>query len=356
VTSVIVAGTSWSSSFRNTLVTAGTGNGTGYEIPGGAAQLAPLGWGNVNQVQIAFNTDVTLSASSLSVTGDTSGAYAISGFTYSHTTHIATWTLARPLSHDTIHLALQSTGANGVDDSLANPLDGEWSDGASSYPSGDGFGGGDFNFALRILPGNANGDNIVNAQDLALVSSNWLKAGPTGDVNGDGIVNAQDLAIISSTWLSSLPAAPGGGANSLVQNATAVPSTSVATTPVTVIATVATTVESVILGPFDPSLLVSAGLREAGSEAARVVSSIASANSPSTGNSLVGPSEQSRVAPSAALVATTNNAVNVSAPEIVPTLESGGSRAIAWGPLDEWSATVDEELISLLAAAASRPR
>ncbi|HVU89176.1 MAG TPA: dockerin type I domain-containing protein [Pirellulales bacterium] len=52
------------------------------------------------------------------------------------------------------------------------------------------------------LFGDLNGDGIVNTQDLAIVSSNWLATGTgiAGDVNGDGIVNSQDLALISSNW------------------------------------------------------------------------------------------------------------------------------------------------------------
>ena len=49
-----------------------------------------------------------------------------------------------------------------------------------------------------------NFDGIVNSQDLALVSSNWLATGSIGqldgDANRDGIVNSQDLALISSNW------------------------------------------------------------------------------------------------------------------------------------------------------------
>ncbi|HEY4310966.1 MAG TPA: dockerin type I domain-containing protein [Pirellulales bacterium] len=57
--------------------------------------------------------------------------------------------------------------------------------------------------SLASLTGDVNGDGIVNGQDLALVSSNWLHAGSgvTGDVNHDGIVNGQDLALVSSNWL-----------------------------------------------------------------------------------------------------------------------------------------------------------
>ena len=55
------------------------------------------------------------------------------------------------------------------------------------------------------LAGDANHDGIVNSQDLALVSSNWLQSHSLpGDVNYDGIVNSQDLALISSNWLSSM--------------------------------------------------------------------------------------------------------------------------------------------------------
>jgi hypothetical protein len=55
-----------------------------------------------------------------------------------------------------------------------------------------------------VLTGDVNHDGIVNGQDLALVSSNWLATGSgvTGDANNDGIVNGQDLALISSNWLA----------------------------------------------------------------------------------------------------------------------------------------------------------
>ncbi len=59
------------------------------------------------------------------------------------------------------------------------------------------------------LVGDANGDGIVNSQDLALVSSSWLQSGSNlpGDVNHDGIINSQDIALISSNWLATPTAA-----------------------------------------------------------------------------------------------------------------------------------------------------
>lgn len=61
---------------------------------------------------------------------------------------------------------------------------------------------------LATLPvfaaGDINLDGIVNAQDIALASSNWLSTGigMAGDANGDGIVNSQDLALMSSNWMA----------------------------------------------------------------------------------------------------------------------------------------------------------
>jgi hypothetical protein len=54
------------------------------------------------------------------------------------------------------------------------------------------------------ITGDVNGDGIVNGQDLALISSNWLHkgTGQTGDANNDSVINAQDLALVSSNWLS----------------------------------------------------------------------------------------------------------------------------------------------------------
>jgi hypothetical protein len=57
-------------------------------------------------------------------------------------------------------------------------------------------------YTFVALPGDVNTDGVVNGQDLALVSSNWLTSGSgvSGDINGDGIVNGQDLALISANW------------------------------------------------------------------------------------------------------------------------------------------------------------
>ncbi len=71
-----------------------------------------------------------------------------------------------------------------------------------------------FTFTKGALPGDANGDGVVNGLDIALVASNWLTPGPQGDVNFDGVVNGLDISLIASHWLT------GGAAASAIAAAT----------------------------------------------------------------------------------------------------------------------------------------
>jgi hypothetical protein len=61
---------------------------------------------------------------------------------------------------------------------IAKSLDGDWTNGTSNYPSGNGTAGGDFNFVFNVLPGDGNGDGIINSQErLSLPSTtNWLNS------------------------------------------------------------------------------------------------------------------------------------------------------------------------------------
>ena len=73
------------------------------------------------------------------------------------------------------------------------------------------------------LPGDVNGDGIVNGLDISLVASHWLQTGSgvAGDANGDGIVNGLDIADIASHWL--LNDGGGSGAASVPEPSTIVP-------------------------------------------------------------------------------------------------------------------------------------
>ncbi len=55
--------------------------------------------------------------------------------------------------------------------------------------------------ACELHPGDLNGDQLVNGQDLAILLSAWNStSGGPADINHDMIVNGVDLAILLSDW------------------------------------------------------------------------------------------------------------------------------------------------------------
>ena len=62
---------------------------------------------------------------------------------------------------------------------------------------------------MPICPGDANGDNMVNFDDLNLVLENWATAGPDGDIapvgSPDGAVNFDDLNVLLENWGNTCP-------------------------------------------------------------------------------------------------------------------------------------------------------
>jgi hypothetical protein len=75
-------------------------------------------------------------------------------------------------------------------------------------------------FHTEALPGDLNRDGIVNAEDLALIASNWLDKGSNlADANGDGIVNAQDIEVIASNWLHTYGGSGAGSSASVPEPA-----------------------------------------------------------------------------------------------------------------------------------------
>jgi hypothetical protein len=54
------------------------------------------------------------------------------------------------------------------------------------------------------LPGDLNGDNTVNVQDMSILLSNYNTANATADINSDGTVNVLDLSILLSHYGQSI--------------------------------------------------------------------------------------------------------------------------------------------------------
>jgi hypothetical protein len=213
VANVLVDGTAWTPTYLASLQAGSLGTG-GYSIPvGSSSQLKDLYWNNLNQIQVVFSQNVNVQQASLLLTGVKN--YAFSNFTYNPTTFTATWTLATTITADKLHIDLQSTGAAAVTSATGStPLDGEWTNGVSSYPSGNGTSGGDFNFSFNVLPADVNQDGVVNGLDINSIASHWLQHSILGDVNGDNVVNGLDINSIASSWLATLPAGGGSGSGS----------------------------------------------------------------------------------------------------------------------------------------------
>jgi ELWxxDGT repeat protein len=180
-------------------VSAGADSAFGYPLADGAGQLRPIPWNNgINAVSIRFSTDVasSLSQADLSVRNST-GTLGTTGFAYDPATRTATWTLDSGITLGKLRLVIPSAGVIG--------LDGEWDNGNDTYPSGNDVYGGDFDFRVNVLRGDANGDGVVNALDVADVKKRLLRRPGEGpysstdytifaDVIPDGVINALDIA------------------------------------------------------------------------------------------------------------------------------------------------------------------
>jgi hypothetical protein len=215
---VYVNGPGWGADFRNYLQARGLGAAPfGFAVGAGSAQLAAIPWvSGVNQVSIKFAAAVTVDQSDLVVRGVTVPTYATTAFAYDPVARTATWTLAQTVFNDKLLLDLDGDAPNGVKDAAGDYLDGEWLQGADSFPSGNGVSGGDFEYRINVLTADSNRDGAVNALDLAYVklrinrtaSSPGEGAGAYSvfaDVNTDGRINALDLGIVKGRLNRRLP-------------------------------------------------------------------------------------------------------------------------------------------------------
>ena len=219
VSNVLVDGTAWSSNFLSYLSGLNAANVKGYSIPTGASQSNTLPWINLNQISIGFTEDVVVHQNSLQLVGVNVPNYTFSGFIYNSTTHIATWSLASPIATDKLRLDLSDS----VTDTFGNALDGEWTDGSSTFPSGNGQANGAFHFSFNVVPGDANQSGVVNVVDTGFVQNHQASSTATpasysifGDVNGDGVINVVDTGAVKARQASQLPSGnpppPAGGA------------------------------------------------------------------------------------------------------------------------------------------------
>jgi hypothetical protein len=181
-----------------------------------AANLRRVPVGGADTVSIKFSEDVNVEASHLRLVGMyTAHAPTLAEFSYSMATMTATWRYEDPFIADQYAIMLDDA----VTDIEGNRLDGEWVNNSSVYgsiaefPSGNETAGGDFNFLMTILPGDAHPDAFVDETDLnQYLWVYWGMSGAefgNGDFNGDGTVNMADYDIweqnnglnLTSVWI-----------------------------------------------------------------------------------------------------------------------------------------------------------
>ncbi len=185
-------------------------------VVGSGEQIQTVPVGGADTISITFDELVNISADSLRLIGlTTANVPQLAEFSYDPMTMTATWRFEAWATGDLYLISLPDS----VTDIDGNPLDGEWvnpeslsSDNSSglisTFPSGDGWAGGNFNFVATLLPGDANLDGVVDSSDLSILSGNFnilfAQTFEDGDFNGDGAVDLLDLGIVSPNWLLNL--------------------------------------------------------------------------------------------------------------------------------------------------------
>lgn len=216
-----------------------------YALHGTGAQLRTVPVGRINAIDIAFSELVDVDINDLIVTGmqrgDRPTAYTFTPPSASDLT--ARWGFDNPATpevetigdlgaFDYYLLSLDSASITADDNGAA--LDGEWTnpgklfavpttDGdppgyqlpegifthadISRFPSGDGVAGGDFDFVISIVPGDANQDLNIGLADFNAVLNNFftfLTEFIQGNYYGDSQVGLDDFNVVLNNFFTGL--------------------------------------------------------------------------------------------------------------------------------------------------------
>jgi hypothetical protein len=133
---------------------------------------------NINAIDVIFSDDVSVDQADLTLTGDK--IYSPGGFSYNPATHTARWTLPDALGMDKLSITLDGDAA-----------------GHDGIRAAGGIYLGAYTAGFSVLPGDFNGDNTVNSQDLVAVRNGILGILDQGldvwaDLDGDGKIDVND--------------------------------------------------------------------------------------------------------------------------------------------------------------------
>lgn len=167
-------------------------------VDNGSQSMSVLGlgqnlpWSGISEFDVVFNTDVTVDAADLSLSGINVPTYALGSFSYDPSSFTAHWSLSSPgaIGPDRVTADLSGKPASGVHDSNGVYL------------------GSDDVLTLAVLPGDADGDGKVGFPDLLTVARHYgmtNAASADGDFNGDGTIGFDDLVIVARNYGRTLP-------------------------------------------------------------------------------------------------------------------------------------------------------
>ena len=129
----------------------------------------------IKAIDIIFSDNVAVNMGQLSLTGVNVPSYGLTGVSYDPNTNDATWTLPSALGVDRLMMALDGAAFAADPTISVNP----------------------FAAKFAVLPGDVNGDGVVNSQDMVLVRNEIQGTGDPSmigwaDLDGNGIVDIND--------------------------------------------------------------------------------------------------------------------------------------------------------------------
>ena len=180
---------------------------------GSGEQLRTVPVGGADTISITFSEDVNISADCLQLVGlSTASRPTVAEFSYDLGSMTASWRFENWDVADQYWISLSDT----VTDVEGDRLDGEWTNPASifttnaavsEFPSGDGEGGGDFNFVATLLPGDADLNNMVGSPDFNTLIFHYGMNGAEfidADFNGNGVVDSGDYNLLLENFGANL--------------------------------------------------------------------------------------------------------------------------------------------------------
>jgi hypothetical protein len=147
---------------------------------------------DITAIDIVFNENVSVTQGDLALSTliNSGVSYNFTGFSYNQTTHDAKWTLPTAIGVDSLMMAL---------------------DGVYVKP---GIYLNEFTQKFKVLPGDVNGDGVVNSLDMGVVRNEivgispvtvWADLDGTLDNNGNIVVDMNDYNAVKKWLGSSLP-------------------------------------------------------------------------------------------------------------------------------------------------------